>query len=170
MSTSMQDFTRKASREATTKAKDRVMSEFVQFQSIGTSWFDHCFTLIRNNISWQTKRNCCCLTAAAYGCGSGKRWLGHFPAPSWSNTTSSFRKGILPAILWVVVGVFGGKQVSVLARLEIPKLGCQFFLARHPKTWLVANFFWLDIPKRDWLPNFLGYTSQNVIDSPEFLG
>ena len=88
---------------------------------------------------------------------------------SWHRpgSTRQALSGRVSFLQFVTVGQDFWWKTSVPARLDIPKLGGQLFLARHPKTWLVAKFSWLHIPKCDW---FSGFSWLRVIGSAEFLG
>lgn len=45
--------------------------------------------------------------------------------------------------------------------LKVPNMiGRQIYVAGSPETWLVANYIWLGVLKRDWSPNIFGWGLQ----------
>ena len=94
-------------------------------------------TLVRNSTSCLKMHISCCLTAAAVGTGSGRKWLALFLVRSLPNMTNSLRKGPMAASM----------------------IGCQKNLATYPKTWLAAKYFWLPPKKCDWV-------SRNPVTNP----
>lgn len=148
-----QDFTKKASKDASKNAKETQLKIMFNCCCCGPISF-LAPVFLRKWPSWLKSSLATSTTCAACGFGSRKKW----------RQSSNMMLSIAMKVCFLM-GVLAQMFCQIL--LGIKMIGRQIILAKPWPRWLIAKLFWPTDETGDWLPNFFGHRLTCVMCFPK---